>query len=105
MTRILILLSATAAVLCGAEGSPLHFQQSGFLESGAGCTVWSSRPDSAPRTWVENTVSVGESGSLAVSGNGNLGAFGGWQRTFSGVEPGAWYRLTASYPPRAITRS
>jgi hypothetical protein len=81
----------------------LHFQQSGFSEAANGWTVWSSRPDTAPRTWVENTVSVGEQGSLAVSGNGNLGAFGGWQRAFTGIEPAAWYRLTASYRHTGIT--
>jgi len=103
MTRLLILLSVAAAVLSAAEGGALHFQQSGFSESGAGWTVWSSRPDSAPRTWVENTVSVGEAGSLAVSGNGNLGAFGGWQRAFTGVAPAEWYRLTAFYRHNGLT--
>ena len=97
MTRIFVLLSMTAGALSAADGNALHFQQSGFSETANGWTVWSSRPEIAPRTWVENTVSIGEQGSLAVSGNGNLGTFGGWQRKFTGIEPVAWYRLTASY--------
>src|SRR2546422_4118640 len=84
-------------------GNALHFQQSRFPETGNGWTVWSSRPEIAPRTWVENTVSIGEQGSLAVSGNGNPGTFGGWQRTFDGIEPAAWYRLAASYRHAGLT--
>jgi predicted amidohydrolase len=74
----------------------LKFQQSGFSED-SGWKVWSSRPETLPRTWIENHVSLGEQGSLAVSGDGNLGTFGGWQRTFSGIEPGSWYRFSAFY--------
>jgi predicted amidohydrolase len=105
MTRVAVLFSLTAAALLAADvkTNALHFQQSGFTEAADGWTVWSSRPDITPRTWVESTVSVGDPGSLAVSGNGNLGAFGGWQRTFTGIEPGAWYRLTASYRHSGIT--
>jgi predicted amidohydrolase len=35
--------------------------------------------------------------SLAVSGNSNPAAFGGWESSVSGVEPGKWYRFTAHY--------
>ena len=90
-------LFSIAAALSAAEASALSFQQSGFSETDSGWIVWSSRPEIAPRTWIESTVSVGGEGSLAVSGNGNLGTFGGWQRTFTGIEPAAWYRLTALY--------
>ena len=103
MTRIFVLSCITAAALSAADANALHFQQSGFSEAANGWTVWSSRPEIAPRTWVENTVSIGEQGSLAVSGNGNPGTFGGWQRKFTGIEPVAWYRLTASYRHTGVT--
>jgi predicted amidohydrolase len=104
MTKIILLLSVAAGVaLSAAEANALTFEQSGFSETANGWTVWSSRPEIAPRTWIENTISVGGQGSLAVSGNGNLGTFGGWQRTFNAIEPGAWYRFTASYRHTGIT--
>jgi predicted amidohydrolase len=103
MTRIPVLLSICAAAAFAADGTALRFEQSGFSEAANGWTVWSSRPDTAPRTWIENNVSLGENGSLAVSGNGNLGTFGGWQRTFTGIQPAAWYRFTAFYRATGIT--
>jgi len=104
MTKFSLLLSiATGATLYAAEATALPFEQSGFSGEANGWTVWSSRPEIAPRTWVESTVSVGGQGSLAVSGNGNLGTFGGWQRTFTAIEPAAWYRFTASYRHTGIT--
>src|SRR5690349_3246687 len=103
MIRMLLLSSLVVSAVTAADVTALHFKQSGFPETASGWTVWSGRPEIAPRTWVEQTVSVGEPGSLAVSGNGNPGAFGGWQRKFSGIEPGAWYRFTASYRHTGIT--
>ncbi len=103
MTRIIILLSLAAAALTAADKTTVNFRQSGFPDTPSGWAAWSSRPELAPRTWVENTVSIGEQGSLAVSGNGNLGAFGGWQHSVAGIEPAAWYRLTASYRHTGLT--
>src|SRR5687767_13486395 len=103
MTRFFVLLPITVAALAAADGNALLLRQSGFSEPAGGWTLWSGRPEIAPRTWVETTVSIGEQGSLAVSGNGNLGTFGGWQRKFTGIEPGAWYNLTASYRHTGIT--
>lgn len=103
MTAFAFVLFSTAAALAAADGTVLPFEQSGFSDAGTGWTVWSSRPEIAPRTWVENTISLGEQGSLAASGNGNLGTFGGWQRTFTGIEPAAWYRFTAFYRHTGIT--
>jgi predicted amidohydrolase len=97
MLRIITASLVAAAAVFAADSNTLNFQQSAFSETTNGWTVWSSRPETAPRTWIETTVSTGDPGSLAVSGNGNLGAFGGWQRTINGIEPGAWYRLAASY--------
>jgi predicted amidohydrolase len=80
----------------------LPFRQSGFGADLAGWTPWSDRAETAPRTWVDTKVSRGEPGSLAVSGNGNAGAFGGWQRTFAGIEPAAWYRFTVYYRSKGV---
>src|SRR5438874_12550991 len=74
MTRAIILFSILAVDLTAAEALP--FRQSGFSADAPGWTVWSDRAETMPRTWVEGLVSLGEPGSLAVSGNGNLGSFG-----------------------------
>jgi len=101
MIRTVILFSVLAAELSAAEG--LRFRQSGFSADATGWTVWSDRAETMPRTWVETVVSLGEPGSLTVSGNGNIGAFGGWQRVFPGIEAGAWYRLTVHYRSTGVT--
>lgn len=89
---LLTLLLATAA----AAGS-LTFRQSAFAPNPEGWTAWSARPETAPRTYVDTVRYRGEAGSLAISGNSNSAEHGGWERTLPGVEPGAWYRLTAYY--------
>ncbi len=101
MIRTIVLFAALVVELSAAES--LHFRQSGFTADAPGWTVWSDRAETMPRTWVEGLVSLGEPGSLTVSGNGNIGAFGGWQRVFPGIEAGAWYRLTVHYRSTGVT--
>jgi hypothetical protein len=101
MIRTIILFAVLAATLSAAEALP--FRQSGFSADAPGWTVWSDRAETMPRTWVEGVVSLGEPGSLTVSGNGNIGIFGGWQRVFPGIEAGAWYRLTVHYRSTGVT--
>jgi predicted amidohydrolase len=101
MIRTIFLFSILAAQLSGGEA--LRFRQSGFSADAPGWTVWSDRAETMPRTWVEGVVSLGEPGSLTVSGNGNIGTFGGWQRIFPGIEAGAWYRLTVHYRSTGVT--
>lgn len=103
MNRAIVLLCIQVPWLAAVDQPTPQLQQSGFAESPSGWTVWSGRPEIAPRTWVENVVSMGEQGSLAVSGNGNIGTFGGWQRNVEGIEPGAWYRFTVHYRHTGIT--
>ena len=67
-----------------------------------GWKPWSPRPEIAPRTYVDPLVARGAGGSLAVSGNSNSAAFGGWEREVA-IEPGKWYRLTAFYKPENLT--
>jgi predicted amidohydrolase len=101
MIRTLVFFSIVLAQLPAEEA--LRFRQSGFSTEAPGWTVWSDRAETMPRTWVEGGVSLGDPGSLTVSGNGNIGIFGGWQRVFPGIEAGAWYRLTVHYRSTGVS--
>lgn len=68
----------------------------------AGWTVWSARPETAPRTYVDMVRFRKQPGSLAISGNSNAAANGGWEHAVKGIEPGKWYRLTAYYRAEAL---
>ena len=83
------------AALVGAD-APLRFHQSAF-DVPAGWTAWSARAETAPRTFIDKVCYRGEPGSLAISGNSNAAAHGGWERVVEGVTPGVWYRFTAYY--------
>jgi predicted amidohydrolase len=86
--------------------SSLHFRQSAFVADRdgkpAGWTMWSARPETAPRVFVDSLRSRNDGGSLAISGNSNLAGHGGWERRVDGVEPGAWYRFVAYYSAEAV---
>ena len=97
--KTLLFLLAAGSVLAGE----VHYRQSGFGPNPEGWTVWSDRAETAPRTFVEPVISCGEPGSLAVSGNGNIGVYGGWQRKVAGVKAGDWYRFTARYRSTGVT--
>jgi predicted amidohydrolase len=90
-------------VASSASADGVHFHQSGFAPNPAGWTVWSDRAETAPRTFVDPAISCGEAGSLVVSGDGNIAAYGGWQRTLTGVKEGAWYRFVAHYRAVGVT--
>jgi len=96
-----ILLFVLAAELSAGEG--LRFEQSGFSANASGWSVWSDRAETIPRTWVDDLVSIGERGSLTVSGDGNLGSYGGWQHLLQGIEAGRWYRLTVHYRSTGVS--
>jgi predicted amidohydrolase len=88
-TWLLVCLTAVA----GAADLPFH--QSAFHPGAAdGWKTWSPRPEIAPRTFID--------GSLAISGNSNAAAYGGWERSFP-AEPGKWVRLDASYRAERLT--
>ena len=86
--------------------APFRFSQSGFDAGNnglpAGWRVWAARAEIAPRTFVDQAQSRGQPGSLAISGNNNAAAYGGWEYTLSGIEPGKWYRLVAWYRAEAL---
>ena len=88
MKHLLFLLAA----LSGAASGTLNVVQSGFSAGPAGTpsewTVWSARPEIAPRAYVDERRNRNEPGSLAISGNGNAASYGGWEHTVRGVENG-----------------
>jgi predicted amidohydrolase len=85
----------------GLATPPLRFSRSGFTPASnglpVGWRVWASRAEIAPRTFVDHAHSRAQPGSLAISGNHNAAAYGGWEYTVTGIEPGKWYRLVAWY--------
>ena len=83
------------SVLVAAGQAP--FRESGWTSPPSGWTVWSPRPEIAPRGFVDTVHDRGQGGSLALSGNSNPAVFGGWQRTLAGIEAGRWYRFAAWY--------
>lgn len=69
-----------------------------FAIFGASCaqewSLWAPRAEIQPQGEQREGV-------LILRGAGNPAAAGGWQRTHPGIRPGQWYRLTATYEPRA----
>jgi len=93
--------------LCGtATAASLHFHEAGFVAARdgkpAGWTLWSARPETAPRVFVDSQHYRTRPGSLAISGNSNLAGHGGWERRLADVEPGGWYRFLAYYRAEAV---
>jgi predicted amidohydrolase len=93
----LFVVAALAACL-SAQKVPFH--QSAFSAADTGSrawTIWSPRPEIAPRGYIDELHSRSGQGALALSGNGNPAVFGGWERLLAGIQAGAWYRFRASY--------
>src|SRR5580765_809582 len=104
MRRLLVLVLS-----CGlAAGASLHFQESAFVAAAdgrpPGWIVWSARPETAPRVFVDSLHYRTHGGSLAISGNSNVAEHGGWERRVAGVEAGTWYRFVAYYRAEAVPR-
>lgn len=98
MVRASTLLLAAAA----AYAAPLY-QQSKFASGGEpGWTVWSARPETRINAYVDQRISRGEAGSLAIGGASNVAGHGGWERSVADITPGAWYRFTAYYRTDAV---
>jgi len=84
--------------MCGAAmAAGSVFEQSQFTTPLNGWTTWAARPEIAPRTFVDSGVSRGEAGSLAISGNSNAAAHGGWEYKVASIQEGQWYRFEAHY--------
>lgn len=82
-------------------GTGLHVHQSGFSAGRdgppAGWTTWSARPEIATKTFIDPVHHRSRPGSLAIYGDTNASAYGGWEFKVDGVEPGKWYRFSAYY--------
>jgi predicted amidohydrolase len=82
-------------------GTGLHVHESGFSAGTgglpAGWTTWSARPEIAPKTFIDPVHHRSGPGSLAIYGDTNASAYGGWEFKVHGVEPGKWYRFGAYY--------
>ena len=94
MKHLLLLLSTCAV-------------QAASLISGAPAawTAWAPRAEIAPRTFIDTIHyrSHAQPGSLAISGNSNPAAYGGWEYVASGVTPGKWYRFVGYYRQQGVS--
>jgi len=69
----------------------------------SGWTTWAPRDEIAPRTFIDTVHYRSRPGSLAISGNSNAAAYGGWVHTAQGIAPGKWYRFQAYYRQQGAT--
>jgi predicted amidohydrolase len=79
-----------------APAGPLRLAHDGWR-------LWSHRPATAPRVYVDATITRTGQGSLAVSGNNNAAAHGGWEQTVDQIEGGKWYRFSAYFRSQGVT--
>ena len=68
----------------------------------SGWTTWAARDEIAPRTFIDTVHFRSKPGSLAISGNSNPAAYGGWVYTAKGITPGKWYRFQAYYRQQGV---
>ena len=101
MFRALFQTLTPLLLVAAAHAAPLY-QQSKFTAGDAGWTVWSARPETRTKAYVDQRISRGEAGSLAIGGASNAAGHGGWEHTVPGIAPGAWYRFTAHYRADAV---
>lgn len=89
----------------GAMWGQGHWRFSHFSPDGPGdgWSRWAPRDEIAPRVFVDATRDRSTGGSLAVSGNSNAAAMGGWQKSIAGVTPGKWYSFTAYYRAEGLS--
>src|SRR2546425_13215784 len=101
MRNLFLALFASAAL-----AAPIRVHESAFHPGPdgkpAGWTTWSARAETAPRCFVDTLHYRSSPGSLAISGNSNIAEHGGWERAVTGIEAGAWYRVTAYYRTEAV---
>ena len=93
---LMVCISVTAMAADSVPWRQMNF------EGDAGWSRWAARDEIAPRAFVDRVVGRGEPGALAISGNSNAAAYGGWRKQLVGVTPGKWYRLTAHYRAMAV---
>jgi predicted amidohydrolase len=84
-----------AAVAALHAATPIAVPSSGWQ-------TWSPRAEIAPRTWVDQFHKRTPAGALAISGNSNPAAYGGWHHRVENIEAGKWYRLRAHYRTEGV---
>jgi len=63
---------------------------------------WAPREEIAPRCFVDTTSFRSAPDSLAISGNANSAAYGGWTYVVPGIESGRFYQLTAFFKAQGV---
>ena len=98
-----------ALLVCAAAASAALLVHEASFTPGSdgapeGWTRYSPRTEIAPKTWVDSGRSRSGEGSLAIAGDSNPGAFGGWDRVIEDVKPDSWYRGAAYYQAEGLDR-
>ena len=88
---MIVPLLALAAVTALHAATPVALSPSGW-------SAWAPRTEIAPRTWVDHLHQRTPAGALAISGNSNPAAYGGWHHRVEGIQPGKWERDKAGNP-------
>jgi predicted amidohydrolase len=89
----------------GQERVPLKLDLKDFGTQGTTTTAWtvsSKREEIRPVCYVDVSRYRTSTGSLAISGDGNPAAYGGWARTVKGLSAGRTYRLTAYFHTQLV---
>jgi predicted amidohydrolase len=66
-----------------------------------GWQQWTPRPELAPRCYIDPFTHRSPPDSLAISGNSNASAYGGWERTYE-VQAGKHYRAGGYYRTQSV---
>ncbi len=104
-------ITAIVLILLTAEGvhpNGLKISLRDFPSAHAGTRIpegwhiWAPRPEISPACYVDQSQFRSAPASLAIAGNGNPAAYGGWVYRAEGIDEGHHYRLTAFYKTRGV---
>lgn len=86
--------------LCLGNGLRIQLQDFSLAEHSVappGWQTWAQRDEIMPRCYVDTTQFRSAPNALAIAGNSNAAAYGGWVYRIPGIQEGKFYRLTAYY--------
>jgi hypothetical protein len=95
-----VTVALTLCLTPASAAGPVRVRLAG---DAAGWKTWAPRAEIAPRMFIDTVHHRSAPDSLAVSGAGNVAAFGGWEYLVQGVRPGRWYRFVAWYRAEGLT--
>ncbi len=75
------------------------------VESGTtqnGWSAWSQREATRPLFFIAASPNLGGAGSLGIGGASNSSAHGCWVKNVPGIQPGHWYRFSASFTSELV---